>query len=388
VQAPSEPAALPTEAPAPEPEPRGLQAWAFPFSVWLGARVALTLASWVGLKMERNLQVPAWLSPQFSLMPVFEPLCRWDCGWFYLIARDGYVEGWQTNFFPMLPVLTRLLWYVTRIPPHWGLLIVSNIACLVAYRVLYRMFRRLGDEQAARWGLILFAAYPFAFFHASGHPESLMVLFTALSLDHATRGQHLRASLALAAGVLARHLTLLAGLGLLLAQVQQRPSLRGFFKSPAWLALALPWLSLFGYMLYQQLAWGDFLTFYKARDNWGELAYWGLTDQIRAWGSNDSRIDIIYTYLPFAALVLGGAVLAARQRSWWPLAAFGLVLTALSWAVGLWGLGRYSASCWPAFLALGSVAARRPMLGMLLTSGLGVSQGIFFFLFTHQYPVI
>lgn len=385
MQAPSGPAALPTEAPA--PEPRGLQAWAFPFAVWLGARVALTLASWVGLKMQPQLQIQAWLRPAYSLLPVFEPLCRWDCAWFYLIARDGYTEGWQTNFFPLLPVLARLLWYVTRIPPHWGLLIVSNVACLVSYRVLYRMFRRLGDEQSARWGLVLFAAYPFAFFQAAGYPESLMVLFSALAIDSATRGQHLRAGLELAAGVLGRHLTLVAGLGLLFAQVQQRPSLARFFKSPAWLALALPWLSLFGYMLYQQLAWGDFLAFYKARDNWGDLAYWGIADQLRAWGSGEPRLEIIYTYLPFAALVLVGLALSTRERSWWPPVAFGVALSVLLWSVGLAGLGRYSASCWPAFLGLGSLAARRPMLGMLLASGLGVMQGIFFFLFTHQYPV-
>jgi hypothetical protein len=386
VQAPSESAAPVTEAP--EPEPRGLQAWAFPFWVWLGARVALTMASWVGIKMEPRLQQPSGLLREYSLMPVFEPLCRWDCGWFYFIARDGYTEGTLTNFFPLLPMLTRLLWYVTRIPPHWGLLIVSNIAALVAYRVLYRMFRRLGDEQSARWGLLLFAAYPFAFFQAAGHPESLMVLFSALSIDYATRGHHLRAGLALGAGVLARHITLLAGLGLLFAQVQQRPSLGRFFKSPAWLGLALPWLSLFGYTVYQKLAWGDFLAFYKARDNWGELAYWGITDQLRVWGSGDPRLEIIYTYLPFAALLLVGVVLTARQRAWWPPAAFGVALSVLIWSIGLWGLGRYSASCWPAFLGLGAFVARRPTLGMLLVSGLGVMQGIFFFLFTHQYPVM
>lgn len=393
MQAPPEtaPAPAPTAAPTPEtpePEPRGLQAWAFPFAVWLGSRVALTMASWAGIAVERRLQQPSGLLREYSLLPVFEPFCRWDCGWYYYIARDGYWNGQMTNFFPLLPYLTKALWFVTRIPPHWGLLVVANIACLLAYRVLYRMFRRLADEQTARWGLLLCAAYPFAFFHAAGHPESLMVLLSALSLDYATRGQHFRAGLALAGGVLARHLTMLAGIGLLVAQVQQRPSIRRFFKSPAWLALALPWLSLGGYCLYQQLVWGDPLAWYKARDNWGAVAYWGITDQLKVMGSPEQIYQLINTYLPFAALVLVGVLLTARQRSWWSLTAFGLALSGVIWAVGLWGLGRYSASCWPAFLGLGALAARRPTLGMVLVTGLGVMQGIFFFLFTHQYPVM
>ena len=373
---------------APAPEPRGLQAWAFPFAVWLGSRVALTFASWTGIAVEHHLQQPSGLLQEYGLMPVFEPFCRWDCGWYYYIARDGYWNGPMTNFFPLLPMLTKALWFVTRIPPHWGLLIVSNIACLLAYRVLFRMFRRLSDEQSARWGLALFAAYPFAFFHAAGHPESLMVLLSALAMDYALRGQHFRAGFALAAGVLSRHLTMLAGIGLLVAQVQQRPSLGRFFKSPAWLALALPWLSLGGYCLYQQLAWGDFLSFYKARANWGPAAYWGITDQLRNFGSPDQNLQLINTYLPFALLVIAGVLLTARHREWWSLTAFGLALSGVIWAIGLWGLGRYSASCWPAFLGWGVLAARRPTLGMLMVSGFGVMQGIFFFLFTHQYPVM
>lgn len=373
---------------APAPEPRGLQLWAFPFAVWLGARVALTLASWIGMMIEPRLIVPSGLIKEYGLMPVFEPFCRWDCGWYHIIARDGYPSAMITNFFPLLPLLTRALWFVTRIPHHWGLLIVSNLACLAAYGVLYRMFRRLADEQSARWGLLLFAAYPLAFFQAAGHPESLMVLFSALSLDFATRGQHLRAGLALAVGVLARHLTLIAGIGLLIAQVQQRPSLGRFFKSPAWLTLAIPWLSLFGYCVYQKLVWGDFFAFYKARDSWGPLAYWGIVDQIRAIGAWDSSMRSFSTYFPFAGLVLVGVLLTFRHRQWWPAASFGLVLSVVIWAIGLWCLGRYSASCWPAFLGGGVLAARRPTLGMVLVSGFCVIQGIFFFLFSHQYHIL
>jgi hypothetical protein len=64
------------------------------------------------------------------------------------------------------------------------------------------------------------------------------------------------------------------------------------------------------------------------------------------------------------------------------------VLTTLIWSVGRWGLGRYSASCWPAFLGLGLMAQKHPTLGAFLLAGFGAFQGVFFFLFMHQWPVL
>ena len=369
--------------------PQGLRALSFPFTVWLVTRGVLLFGAWVGLLVEPHLHQASSMQEPYRAAPLFEAWCRWDCAWYYEIAKGGYANGPQTNFFPLLPILTRALGFVTRIPPQWAILIVSNVATLGAYAVLFRMFRRLSDEQGARWGLMLFAVYPFAFFHATGFPESLMVLLSALAMDYALRGQHFRAGLALAVGVLSRHITLLAGAGLLVAQLQQRPSLGRFLKSPAWLALALPWLSLLGYCLYQHFVWGNFLAFYEARALWGPLAYWGLGDHFRApsW-SADIHLKVITTYLPFAAVMLTGVLLSTRNRSWWPVAAFGLALSVMLLSVGLWGLGRYSASCWPAFLSLGVLAARRPTLGMLLLSGFAVFQGLFYYLHIHQFPVM
>jgi hypothetical protein len=53
------------------------------------------------------------------------------------------------------------------------------------------------------------------------------------------------------------------------------------------------------------------------------------------------------------------------------------------WLVGISALGRYSASCWPAFLPLGVWLERRPALALAVVGFSAMLQMIFFFLHTH-----
>src|SRR4051794_1986220 len=52
------------------------------------------------------------------------------------------------------------------------------------------------------------------------------------------------------------------------------------------------------------------------------------------------------------------------------------------------GLGRYSASCWPAFLPLGVLVSRKPWLQAPLVGVFALFQGIFAYLFIHQFEVL
>lgn len=355
---------------------------------FVGSRLLLMLASWVGMSVDPGLREAFGPHHLFVGTPAFDAFCRWDCEWYLAVARDGYANGPQTNFFPLLPMLTHAFSFVTRIPEHWGIIIVANLASLASYVVLYRLFVRLAGLEAARWGLFLFVAYPFAFFHSTGYPESLMVLLSAWSIDLALRGRHWAAGLALAVGSWSRHLTLLAGFGLVTAQWEQRPTVKKFLLSPNLLSLAVPPLGLVAYCVYQKVVWGNFLAFYEARKLWGELAYYGLFNHVRAGNQMNIYKVLISTYLPFAAVVAGGLVPLLKRRTAWAPLAFGFMLTLLIWSVGLWGLGRYSASCWPAFLGLGLMAQKHAGLGAFLLAGFAAFQGVFFFMFMHQWPVL
>jgi hypothetical protein len=256
--------------------------------------------------------------------------------------------------------------------------------------VIYRVFARLEGEEAARWGLALFAAYPFAFFQAGGYPESLMIFFSALAILLALRGNHLWAGLTLGLGVLTRHVTLFAGSALLAAQIRQRGiHPRRLLLNPSILGLLLPWLFLGLYCLYQYIVFGNPLAFAAARDQppWGPMAWWGIDDLLTTQETN-RHVQVMYSYLPFAILVSIGALALLRKPQWVELAVFALSFLIAVWAMGMWGLGRYTAACWPAFLPFGArVAKTRYLQGPVITI-LALFQGLFFFLFSHQYMIL
>src|SRR5262249_22311492 len=82
-----------------------------------------------------------------------------------------------------------------------------------------------------------------------------------------------------------------------------------------------------------------------------------------------------------------GAVMLLTRSRWRVLAPFGLGLMLLLWTAGVAGLGRYSASCWPAVLPLGAALTNRRSVLAGAICGLAMMQGVMLYLFVHLYPV-
>ncbi len=361
---------------------------AFPLGLFLVTRIALLGFAQIVLTLTPDLFVPGGEREVFQHYPALDGLCRWDCEIYSKIARMGYSNAVATNFFPLYPLLARGLHTITGMHPQLALLIVSNVAGLGSLMVIYRIFATLNGEDAARWALTLFGVYPFAFFQAAGYPESLMIFFSALAILLALRGNHFWAGVALGLGVLARHLTMFAGAALVAAQLRQhRPRLQRLVLNPARLGLLVPWLFLGLYCLYLYVQFGNPLAFWAARTQWGHLAWWSIVDLLTPQKSN-AHVQVLYASLPFALIPTVGAVALVTRKQWAELAAYALGLLLVVWAVGLLGLGRYAASCWPAFLPLGVWLAKRPSWQGPIVGMLALFQGLFFYLFVRQFPII
>jgi hypothetical protein len=352
----------------------------FPFGLWVVTRLAFLLLGYLSLKLAPGLRPSS--APALHAYPALDALCCWDCGWFDTLARRGYQSATESNFWPGLPMAARAVSKLTGFGVSFVVLGIANLACLGAYLTIFRIFARLDGTPAARASLVLFAAYPFAFFHASGYPETIMIFSSALAVLLASKGHHVSAGISLGLGILSRHLTVLLGGGLLAAQLRQR-GLRGFFASPKLLTLALPFAVAGIYMVYCHFAWGDALSFWRARNAWGQTAWWSITDAIRQAGKRPH----IVSFAPFALVPTIGAFALLRFRKYAELAASVIPLTLVLWFIGAFGLGRYSASCWPAFLPLGKWYLRHPRWQVPLLLFFCLAQGWYFFLHSHHYEI-
>jgi hypothetical protein len=359
--------------------------WArFPLGLWAATRVALMLFSEMALRLEpHGHRVPPWHEAFLRPYPAIDGLCRWDCGWYLRIADHGYIAYEEANIWPLYPLLGRGLHEVTRLHPILSLIVVANLACLAGWVVMYKLFEKLEGEDAARWGLGAYAAYPFAFFQAEAYAESTMLLFGVVSLSLALGQKPLRAGIVIGLGALARPFVILGGAGLLIAQIRQR-GFRRLFTERGALGLVLPWLILLAYPLWLWHALRDPLAFWRSRTmGWGAAAWMGVWEPLLR-GSTDAR----YWIYPLISLVpTAGTVLLAKQGRWELFATAAMVL-AIGWGVGAEALGRYSAGCWPAFLSLGVLLAKQRSWQIPALLSLALLQGLFFYLFIEQYPIV
>lgn len=106
-------------------------------------------------------------------------LLGWDAHWYELIARVGYGPAGHASlrFFPLLPLAARGLATIPGLDAGTAVLVVSNLAALVAMALIHRLvlFETHNDPAARRapWCLALF---PAAFVLVMGYAESLLLV--------------------------------------------------------------------------------------------------------------------------------------------------------------------------------------------------------------------
>jgi hypothetical protein len=166
---------------------------------WLTARVVV-----VGTLVAAHLLV-ARVRPHnpAAAMRVHQGLLGWDGGWYQSIAVHGYAaSGPQSlRFFPLYPMVSRVVGWIPGVGPSAGLVVVSNLCSLAGMAVLYLLVRRDMDAGLARRCVWLLALAPSAYTLAWGYAEGPLLLCTTLALYAArTRRWWWAAAAGLAAG--------------------------------------------------------------------------------------------------------------------------------------------------------------------------------------------
>jgi hypothetical protein len=167
-------------------------------------------SGWTAARWCLRVALPAWLASRVVILaallvsqalqggtlqraPSFEPhrgLFAWDSGWYHDIATVGYgaLPHSALRFFPLLPILGRLLAYL-GIGTSAGVLIVANVAALLYGAALTWLVRvELGSERLAKRTAWLVALSPGAVVYSLAYPEPItgaaaVAFFLALKRD-------------------------------------------------------------------------------------------------------------------------------------------------------------------------------------------------------------
>lgn len=339
------------------------------------------------------------LGPSFYPDQLLESWNKWDTGWYLPISNTGYApDPNRAAFFPLYPILIHVVTWVTGNEPRLLVgLIIGNLGALLGYAGLALLAARELGERFVAPTLLVFSAYPFAFFTAAAYPDGLFLGLSTLSIFFAREEKwYAAAGLAFLAG-LARPTGVILVLPLLFEFARQQGVFSGGWRQKLTLtrlvqgfvvAASVP-LAVGLFALHLGLVFGRPLLFVETQSYWAHmfvplwdipaLAYNSITAQLE-WSFNQARVIVdVVPILVFLALT----ILSIRRlpASFTILMACAFVLTLMSPLATYFdpfaSVGRYLIAAFPAFLLLGKWAAKYAWLNALLLSGGWLLQAVF-----------
>jgi len=125
--------------------------------------------------------VPNYSHQALSLGTLVKSWYRWDADWYAAIASQGYVNPAFAAFFPLYPLLERIVGLALLRNVFLAGMLISNLAFLGTLIVLYRFVETEFDSDTARRTTLYLAIFPTAFFFFAAYNESLFLFFVLLS---------------------------------------------------------------------------------------------------------------------------------------------------------------------------------------------------------------
>lgn len=340
-------------------------AWWHATAAWVVARVCVAISMVVSDLVADHLGAPA-----AKRLHLDQGLMTWDATHYWSIAHRGYggSPADSVRFFPLYPTLGWLGGLPIGGHEALPLLIVSNVAALLALVVLFRLVaEELGDADLARRSVWCLALFPAAGIMAFAYSESLALLLTLLALWSARRGRWWLAAFAALCLGLTRPVGALVVILLAGEAWRQRDRLvaaRSFRRLAAVAsALVAPVLGTLGYLLWIGGRFGDWMA---PVDEQRKLRGAFQDPFTRLWDAvsdvlGSSRVDVFN--LGFALILIAALVALVVSRrvpwGWWAFAAASLVV-ALS-AQNFTSIGRYGIVAFPSAVGVAMLVRHREL---------------------------
>ncbi|MCL4395839.1 MAG: hypothetical protein M1482_13730 [Chloroflexi bacterium] len=317
---------------------------------------------------------------------------RWDTIWYSVIATRGYsVNDLSTAYFPLYPLLMRATAEFVRINDVAAGMIVSSLAALGAFVLLYRLTIEEYGERAARLTLTALVVFPTAFFLMAAYSESLFLFLALAAWTAARRNRWGWAGVLGALAALTRAQGMLLALPLLALFVRQWRRGEVRLRAGLWLALVVAGGLAFLFYLFQTTQ--SLAAWLQVERYWREFAF--------PWEPVWESLVTIFTVGDFGlaflnALDLGLTVLflvwmvvLAQRRCYAQALYLAIIILPPLFAIArfsphlpLASMSRFLLVAFPAFGAM-AAARVRPMLRASLFALSFLTQVLLLMLFTH-----
>lgn len=364
-------------------DPTSRTPWSFLAFNFLFSRLWLVIVAGMSLlvfKQGRFYRLP------HSILDLFN---QWDAGWYLDIVSRGYkyVPGQQSSivFFPLYPMLVRLLTCGGAVDDRLVAYLVSNGALFPAIVLLWKLAAfELRDETCSKHVVQFLLFNPMTVFYSSIYTESLYLLCLVSTLYFARTQRWLVAAVCAYAAALCRVVGLLLVVPLAceyFLQNRHNLSWRNGSMGRALIACATPALGFLTYVGYLNWAFGEPLAFMKCEAAWGRRLTWPWMAFFR---HNEPFYGIwFFSFAVIAAILL---VLAVRWRLR-PTYLVVLVIFALIPLCSgrLESLPRYLSGVFPFYFVLALATKRWPDLTVPMFVGSTILQVISTILFVNGY---
>lgn len=159
---------------------------------------------------------------------------NWDGGHFRGIAENGYINSFQVVFFPLYPLMIRMLSLI-GIPSLWSGLLISNLSLIAALFFLYKLVLLNDQESTAKKAVLVTLAFPTAFYFGTAYSESLFLFLVVASFYYARKKSWLTALILAGFASVTRliGLSIIAAIGFeYFLNTTRPPTVKEFWSSP------------------------------------------------------------------------------------------------------------------------------------------------------------
>lgn len=222
-----------------------------------------------------------------ALKSSMDILFMWDSGWYLDIVENGYrlsqiTEGpmiGQANyaFFPLLPILTKILGIILFGNYKLVGLIITISTSFIVVIYLYKLVKLLYDKEKAISATQYLIVFPTSFLLIAFLSESLFLALLCMTLYYSYKDNWKLAIVLAVLTTLTRSVGMFVGIPMLFAYfknnfiggiIKPRKLIQALFK-PNILSLLLIPLSLIAFMLYISSITGNLFSIFSIQEAWG-----------------------------------------------------------------------------------------------------------------------